>query len=98
VQFVALAQPGEEGHDVVLTDLPDRRTPPRDEDVDVTAQVTAVGAESVRGQPALDREVVEVRADLGPQRWSDLITGGGYQRGTSSRRLVGAGGARPTYP
>jgi hypothetical protein len=42
----------------------------RDQDIDVATQVAPVGAEGVRGQATIDREVVEVTADLGPQRSS----------------------------
>jgi hypothetical protein len=101
MQLIAFAQPGQEGHHVVLADLADRGTAALDQDVDVAAQVTPVGAQRVRGETTFDREMVEVRADLGPQRSSELFTGGGYQRGTSSRRVVavrghpsGASGAR----
>jgi hypothetical protein len=101
MQVIALAQAGQERHHVVLADLPDRRTPPVDQHVDVAPQVAPVGAEGVRGQAAVDREMVEVRADLGPQRSSELFTGGGYQRGTSSSESwlyaghpSGASGAR----
>jgi hypothetical protein len=73
---VALAQPLQEGHDVVLADLPDRRTAAGDERFDVAPQVTPVGTEGVGRQATLDREMVEVRADLGPQRWSELFSGG----------------------
>ncbi|GLY71803.1 hypothetical protein Airi01_000700 [Actinoallomurus iriomotensis] len=76
VPVVALTQPVQEGHDVVLPDLPDRRTAASDERVDVAPQVTPVGTEGVGCQAAVDREMIEVRADLGPQRSSELFSGG----------------------
>jgi hypothetical protein len=84
VPVVALAQPRQERGHVVLADLADRRTAACEERVDVTPQVAPVGAQGVRRESAVVREVVEVGADLGAQCPSELFTGGGYQRGTSS--------------
>src|SRR5262249_14915489 len=72
--LVALAQAGQERHHVVLTDLIDRRTPACDQRVDVSPQVTPVGAEGVGGQAPVEGKVIEVGADLGPQRASEVVS------------------------
>jgi hypothetical protein len=60
---VALAQGGEEAGDVGFGDLGQVVPSGGGQRADVPAQVTAVRRQGVRGQPALDGQVVEVRRD-----------------------------------
>src|SRR5690606_28547906 len=66
---VALTQPDQEVSDGRLGDARQGIDPVLVEELDVTAQVTAVGGERVGGQSAFDAQVVEV----GPDRTGDLV-------------------------
>ena len=73
--LVPLPQPGQEGCDVRAGELAHRGLPPAGQRVAVAQQIPAVGLERAGGEPALDRQVVEVPADRVRDRghWAFLV-------------------------
>ena len=63
VLLVPLPQPGQEGRDVRAGELAYRHLSPAGQRVAVAQQIPAVGLERAGGEPALDRQVIEVPAD-----------------------------------
>jgi hypothetical protein len=60
---IPLAQPGQEGRDILRGHLTDDRPAPRGQRLGVTEQVAPVSLQGVRGQAPLDREVIEITLD-----------------------------------
>ena len=78
---VPLAQPGQEGRDILGGDLADHRAAPRGQRRLVTQQVAPVRLECVRGQAAFHGQVIQVPVD------------GPGQRGQLSTSLTGVAGS-----
>jgi hypothetical protein len=94
---VARAQRRHIPRDMLLADLAERPDPLRGQRADVTLQITAVRGERVRRQPALDRQVVQIRGDntLDTQAACPLPAA---QASTSSSRTLSIPCASATGP
>ena len=91
---IPLPQGSEEGGDVGLDDLTEPFPTGCSEPADPPREVPAVGQQGVRGQPALDRQVVEVDLDRPDGDRLDGSEDG--QASTSDRCATGSPCASPT--